>query len=92
MSGAEACRRFWVSGRVQGVYFRASAREKARALGLHGWIANLPDGRVEAVARGAADALEAFATWLAEGPPQAEVSGVASEVVEIETPPGFEVR
>ncbi len=92
MNTGASCRRFWVNGRVQGVYFRASAREKARALGLCGWVENLPDGRVSAVARGPAEALEAFAAWLAEGPPRAVVSGVASEVVEVETPPGFEVR
>lgn len=75
----EACRRFRVSGRVQGVYFRASAREAARRLGLRGWVRNLPDGRVEALASGPAAAVDAFARWLADGPPQARVTAVTSE-------------
>ncbi|MGR8919977.1 MAG: acylphosphatase [Gammaproteobacteria bacterium] len=86
------CRRFTVRGRVQGVYYRASARERARQLGLSGWARNLDDGSVEVVARGDAGALEALADWLGEGPPRAQVSGVASEVSTLETPAGFEVR
>lgn len=62
-----------VSGRVQGVFFRASARQRAQELGLTGYVKNLPDGRVEAVACGPADAVEAFAAWLGHGPPQARV-------------------
>lgn len=95
MSGtpaATACRRFWVSGRVQGVYFRASAREAARGLGLRGWVRNLPDGRVEALAAGPADALDAFGRWLAQGPPQASVTSVASETSEDVAGENFEVR
>ena len=51
---AEVNRRIhlWVSGRVQGVFFRATTREVAVALGLRGWVRNLPDGRVEVVAEG----------------------------------------
>lgn len=87
-----ACRRYRVSGRVQGVFFRASAREQARALGLSGWVANRADGSVEAVASGSPEALAAFASWLAEGPPRARVSAVTSEVCSEQTGPGFEVR
>ncbi|MEQ8231852.1 MAG: acylphosphatase [Gammaproteobacteria bacterium] len=87
-----ACRRYRVSGRVQGVFFRASAREQARALGLTGWVMNCDDGSVEAIARGSADALAAFAAWLAEGPPRARVSAVTSEVCDADTGSGFEVR
>lgn len=92
MSQPGICRRYWVSGRVQGVYYRASAREQARRLGLTGWARNLPDGRVEAVARGTPAALDEFAQWLAQGPALAAVSGVATEAVEEETPAVFEVR
>ncbi len=88
----DACRRFWISGRVQGVYFRASARERARTLGLRGWARNLDDGRVEVVASGSAAALQEFAAWLAQGPTAARVETVASEVVEIATPADFEIR
>jgi len=87
-----ACRRYRVSGRVQGVFFRASAREQARALGLSGWVRNLADGSVEAVASGTPEALAAFANWLAEGPPRARVSAVSSEVCSEPTGAGFEVR
>jgi acylphosphatase len=87
-----ACRRFRVSGKVQGVYFRVSAREAARALGLDGWVCNLPDGRVEAVAVGSAAALAEFARWLAQGPPRARVSAVTSEACEEDVGAGFEVQ
>jgi len=87
-----ACRRYRVSGRVQGVFFRASAREQARALGLCGWVRNLADGSVEAVASGSPEALAAFASWLAEGPPRAQVSAVTSAVCAEDPGPGFEVR
>ena len=66
----------WVSGRVQGVFFRASTRERALALGLRGHALNLPDGRVEVVAAGDPEALEALAAWLQHGPPMARVERV----------------
>ncbi len=87
-----ACRRFRVSGKVQGVHFRVSARECARGLGLAGWVCNLPDGRVEAVAAGTAAALAEFAQWLAQGPPRAMVSAVTSEACEEAVGSGFELR
>jgi len=74
MSGS--ARRFLVSGRVQGVFFRASTRQQALRLGLVGHAKNLPDGRVEVIAVGEAAALEALAQWLWQGPPAAEVRDV----------------
>lgn len=74
-----ACRRFRVRGKVQGVWFRASTRDTARALGLLGYAANLPDGSVEVVACGDVDALDALADWLRQGPPLARVDAVESE-------------
>ncbi|OAX61992.1 acylphosphatase [Xanthomonas graminis] len=71
-----AAARFLVAGRVQGVYFRASTRERALALGLDGRARNLADGRVEVVAAGEAAALEALAEWLQHGPPAARVEQV----------------
>ena len=62
-----------VSGRVQGVWFRASTREEALLLGLRGWVRNLPDGRVEAVAEGAEPALGRLLAWCEVGPPGARV-------------------
>lgn len=90
MSGV--CRRFLVSGEVQGVFFRASTRDVARRLGLGGYAANLPDGRVEVVACGTEDALERLREWLYLGPPQAEVAGVEEETAVDPGIPGFEVR
>ena len=74
-----ACARFYISGRVQGVFFRASTRDQARALGLTGEVGNLPDGRVAVTACGSQAALDLLQQWLWEGPPQAAVSDVQHE-------------
>ena len=71
--------RYLVSGRVQGVFYRASAASAARRLGLAGWARNLPDGRVEVVADGEAEALAELSDWLWKGPPAAVVDGVRVE-------------
>jgi acylphosphatase len=68
--------RFIVSGRVQGVGYRYFARRAAVRLGLVGWVRNLPDGTVEAVAEGSGEALAGFAAELRKGPPMASVSAV----------------
>ena len=73
--------RFVVSGRVQGVFFRASTRAEALRLGLGGSARNLPDGRVEVVASGADEALSALERWLWQGPPSARVEDVAREAI-----------
>ena len=71
--------RFLVSGKVQGVFFRASTRERALDLGLSGRATNLPDGRVDVIAEGAAAALDALEAWLHQGPPAARVESVVRE-------------
>ncbi|MCA9730153.1 MAG: acylphosphatase [Candidatus Eisenbacteria bacterium] len=71
-----------VTGRVQGVYFRGSTEERARALDLAGWVRNLPDGSVEVRAEGTESALEELLTFLHEGPPAARVTAVRSERLE----------
>lgn len=71
-------RRYFVSGRVQGVYFRASAREAATALGLRGYACNLGDGRVEVLAVGESTALGRLESWLWRGPSLARVDLVHS--------------
>ena len=73
------CARFYISGRVQGVFFRASTRDRARALGLAGEVSNLPDGRVAVTACGTPAALDSLQQWLWEGPSQAAVSEVQRE-------------
>jgi acylphosphatase len=65
--------RFVVSGKVQGVFFRASARDRANALGLRGFAKNLTDGRVEVLVAGDDAAIDELAAWLREGPPMARV-------------------
>jgi acylphosphatase len=84
--------RYLVSGRVQGVFFRASAAREAGRLDLSGWARNLPDGRVEVVACGDPAALDALCEWLWQGPPAAEVIAVQVEYWAEEPPPGFAVR
>lgn len=71
--------RFLVSGKVQGVFFRASTRERALDLGLSGRATNLPDGRVEVIAEGDAGALDALEAWLQGGPPAARVEAVVRD-------------
>lgn len=68
-----------VTGRVQGVWFRAWTRERAKALGLTGWVRNRPDGAVEAWFCGPAEAVSAMEEALLEGPPHARVDKVALE-------------
>jgi acylphosphatase len=65
-----------VRGRVQGVFFRAEARERARSLGVDGWAANEPDGSVEAVFEGRHAQVESMIQWCRRGPRGAEVEGV----------------
>ncbi|MBM4395103.1 MAG: acylphosphatase [Deltaproteobacteria bacterium] len=69
-------RRYRVTGRVQGVFFRASTRHEAERLGIAGRAVNLPDGSVEVVAQGPADRLDLLEAWLHVGPPGARVDRV----------------
>lgn len=73
------CVRCLVSGRVQGVFYRAATQAEARRLGLHGWAHNLSDGRVEVLACGEPQAVEALWRWLWQGPPRAQVLAVECE-------------
>jgi acylphosphatase len=83
----------YVSGQVQGVFFRDSARKKAEQLGLAGWVENLPDGRVEALFEGAQEKVREMIQWCEEGPPHATVEEVDAEFEDIEESlEGFEVR
>ena len=87
-----ACVRFIVSGRVQGVFFRASTRDEALRLGLRGHARNLADGRVEVVARGDDAALADLERWLQVGPPLARVTGVERLAASEATPEGFRLE
>ncbi len=66
-----------VSGKVQGVFFRVNARNKASELGLTGWVKNTPEGKVEIVATGNDQSLFHFTEWCKRGPEKAEVADVA---------------
>lgn len=83
----------FISGHVQGVFFRVSMQEQAERLGVVGWVRNLPDGRVEFVAEGSPEAVDRLVQWAHRGPPGARVTRV--ELTE-EPPTGeerwFEVR
>lgn len=80
-----------ITGRVQGVYFRAWTAEEARRRGLSGWVRNRRDGSVEALFHGAAAEVEAMTALCRHGPPDARVDGV--EIIQEggAAPSGFEV-
>ena len=83
----------YISGDVQGVFFRDSARQKAEELDLNGWVKNMPDGRVEALFEGPANAVQEMLDWCEEGPSQATVEDVDAEHESAEEDlEGFEVR
>jgi acylphosphatase len=88
----QQCARFVVSGRVQGVFYRASAEATARALGVSGWVRNRADGGVELVACGTAAQLESLERWLWQGPPHARVTDVQRTDAAQQAYEGFEVR
>ena len=82
---------YYISDRVQGVWFRESTRRKALELGLSGSATNLEDGRVRVLAEGPANALAELGEWLQHGPPMATVSGVTSEDANFELLEGFSI-
>ena len=81
-----------VSGRVQGVGFRAFVERQATALSLDGWVRNLRDGTVEAVLAGRSAEVHTMLDLLHQGPPAAHVADVAAEPFAGEVHPGFEQR
>ena len=84
-----ACARFIVTGRVQGVFFRASTRERALRLGITGHAKNLADGSVEVVASGRREAVDELDGWLHHGPPAAVVEDVRREALPEQAWRGF---
>ena len=83
----------YVSGEVQGVFFRDSTRQKAQQLGLSGWVKNLPDGRVEALLEGPSQKVREMVHWCEQGPPHAVVENVDVQFdTAREDLSGFEVR
>ncbi len=86
------CRRCIVTGRVQGVFYRASTRNLAKELGVSGYARNLPDGSVEVLACGDQNEVEVLCAWLWQGPQQAEVTQVECVSVTECVPQEFEAR
>lgn len=71
--------RIWISGRVQGVFYRDHTRRWASSMGLSGWVRNLPDGRVEALVEGEKENIQNLEKRLREGPPLSRVETVQTE-------------
>ena len=86
-----SARRFIITGRVQGVWFRATAKEKAKELGITGWARNCEDGSVEIHAEGPEVALKEFEIWCSKGPPAATVEHLESNDSPVEHCSSFEV-
>ena len=83
----------FITGRVQGVYFRACTREEAQKRKLTGWVKNLHDGRVEAVLEGEEEDVQSMISWCHRGPSHAAVTDVAIEIGELrEKHPDFGIR
>lgn len=89
---AHQCMHYLVSGRVQGVGYRASARDVAQRLGLTGWVRNTPQAKVELIACGDTASLHEFETWLWQGPDQAQVTAVVKSVAAFADFSGFDIQ
>lgn len=87
----QLCMRCYISGKVQGVWFRASAKQEADKLTITGWAQNLEDGRVEVLACGDEEQLELFYRWLQQGPQHARVSECSREDLGWQEYRGFSV-
>jgi acylphosphatase len=85
-------RKIIVTGKVQGVFYRAFVREQALALGLSGWVMNQPDGSVCLLAEGPAQQLDALEAACRQGPPRARVDGLQVETLGPQGMRGFEIR
>ena len=80
-----------IKGKVQGVFYRASARDKANELGIKGWVKNTRDGDVEIVASGQKESLKNFIDWCHKGPRRAIVTGVTITVMETNNFQDFQI-
>jgi acylphosphatase len=80
-----------VSGKVQGVFFRQSTKEKATASAITGTVSNLDDGRVKIIATGTKEQLDALVSWCHHGPPKAKVEKVITEEISLQNFRGFTI-
>lgn len=81
-----------VTGKVQGVYYRQSTKEKARELGITGYIKNQPDGTVYIIATGTEEQLQQLVNWCKQGPPRAGVDTVQTQVTDAQVFSGFTIQ
>ncbi len=77
----KVCKHYWVKGKVQGVWFRASTKKAADKLGVTGWVRNVEDGRVEVIACGSEQQIAQLEEWLRQGPELARVDELLMEDV-----------
>ena len=87
----QQCIHAFISGKVQGVWFRAFTREQAQALGVTGWAKNLADGRVEVMLCGEQSKLQTLIKLLGRGPPLARVSGIEQQLQDGQPLSGFTI-
>lgn len=83
--------RLIIKGKVQGVFYRATAKDVADLIGVKGWVKNLPDDNVEIMATAADDVLQKFIAWCKQGPPRAKVDEVIVEELNSEEFKGFRI-
>lgn len=83
--------RLIIKGRVQGVFFRATAKEVADLLGVRGWVKNLPDDNVEIMATAPEDILQKLIGWCKQGPPRARVDDVTVQDLNLQEFKGFKI-
>ena len=83
--------RLIIKGRVQGVFYRATAKDVADLIGVKGWVKNLPDDNVEILATAAEDVLQKFIAWCKQGPPKAKVDEVVVEELSLQEFKGFKI-
>lgn len=91
MNNGKQCVHCVISGKVQGVWFRANTQKKAQELGVTGWVRNLPDGCVEVKAAAEVETLKQFIVWLEQGPELAKVEEVTIKYIAYEEFKGFAV-
>ena len=83
--------RLTIKGKVQGVFYRATAKDVADLIGLRGWIRNLPNNNVEITATAPEETLQKFVNWCKQGPPKAKVDDVIIEELSLEEFNGFRI-
>ena len=83
--------RLTIKGKVQGVFYRATAKDVADQLGIKGWVKNLPDNKVEIKATASEEILQKFMNWCNQGPPRAKVNDVIVEELSLEEFKGFSI-